>query len=97
MAYGKEPSNINLSIGEHQDNVLNFNIFPNPAKEYFEVELPDYESFEIQVSDIMGRSIFIIPSTTNEKIDISGIQNGTYMVIVRVNDKKFIRKLIIYR
>jgi hypothetical protein len=88
---------INLSIGEHQDNVSNFNIFPNPAKEYFKVELPDYESFEIQVCDIMGRSIFIIPSTTNEKIDISGIQNGTYMVIVRVNDKKFIRKLIIYR
>lgn len=88
---------INLSESEHQGNSLDFKVFPNPANEYFKVELPYYGKFEIQIFDIMSRCIFIKSIVTDEIIDVSDIPDGCYLVILKAKENIKTNKLIINR
>jgi len=52
-------------------------IYPNPAQEYIKLDLPVHA--EVQIFDINGRLLIDITSNReNEKIDVSGLNDGIY-------------------
>lgn len=77
----------------------NVTIIPNPVTDYFKIELPEAINGEavLKIIDNAGR---IIKTTTiygtDEEIDMSGIQEGVYNVVVstegQVYRKSFIKK-----
>ncbi|WP_184187541.1 M28 family peptidase [Chryseobacterium defluvii] len=69
-------------------------VYPNPAKDILNVEIPERsKDFNIEITDMSGRSLLNVEN--QEKIDISGLANGTYMCIIRLNDESVTRKIII--
>ncbi|WP_241286107.1 M28 family peptidase [Chryseobacterium arthrosphaerae] len=70
-------------------------IYPNPVKNTINIELPDpgIRNFSFEITDFPGRSIL---KTNNEtKINVSGLENGAYLGILKAGDKTVVRKILI--
>lgn len=70
-------------------------ICPNPAKDFINIELPDSKdrNLSFEITDFEGRSLF---KTANEtKVNISGLENGAYVGIIKNGDQKAVRKIIV--
>lgn len=71
-------------------------IYPNPAKEILNVELPnDVKNFSVEITDLVGHSLFKKENET--KIDVSGLAKGAYLVTIKSDDHTAIRKILIER
>jgi hypothetical protein len=94
-------NSVATGTGENGDIVsmkgFQMNLFPNPAKSKFTVELDRVNSqdkdFEIEVFDLMGRLIHKQTSIFNERqqlVDLSGqtVAEAVYIVRVRESDDK---------
>ncbi len=70
------------------------NIYPNPAKDYLNVELPKHiKNFRLEIADMNGR---LLSNHENEtRVNVSGLSNGAYMVTVKADGKTAVRKIII--
>ncbi|MDN4011674.1 M28 family peptidase [Chryseobacterium gambrini] len=69
-------------------------IYPNPAKDYLNVELPeDVKDFSLEISDINGR--LVLNKENETKVNVSELPNGTYITTVKTKDQKAVRKIII--
>ncbi|WP_294292044.1 M28 family peptidase [uncultured Chryseobacterium sp.] len=70
------------------------NVYPNPAKDYLNVELPKHiKNFRLEIADMNGR---LLSNHENEtRVNVSGLSNGAYMVTVKADGKTAVRKIII--
>jgi len=67
---------------------ISFNIYPNPALDYFKIDIADNE-FYVEVIDLKGVTV---KSFKNQKIgDTAGMENGLYFI--RVTTKNNISKI----
>lgn len=72
-----------------------FNIYPNPAAQNFNISSLDVNKIEsIIIYDINGK-IIKTQKTVNFPMDISDLKNGIYIVKLSVNDKIIRKKLIV--
>lgn len=72
-------------------------IYPNPAKDFINIEFPDFKTknFSFEITDFEGRSLL---KTVNEKkVNISSLENGAYVGIVKRGDQTVVRKLIVVK
>ncbi len=73
-------------------------IYPNPAESLVHVQLADnidFELGEIQIQTMLGIKVLSSPlSTSNAALDISGLQNGIYLIQVRIGTKFYTQKII---
>lgn len=85
----------NLSTNENQVNTLEaVKIYPNPAKNVLNIELPKYsKDFTVVISDMTGK--LVLESKNKNEINISGVESGNYMVTISLNDEKISKKIII--
>lgn len=70
-------------------------IYPNPAKDFIDIEFPDSKTknFSFEITDFEGHSLL---KTVNEKkVNISSLENGAYVGIVKRGDQTVVRKLIV--
>lgn len=70
-------------------------IYPNPAKDFINIELPDSKAkdFKFEITDFEGRSLF---KTSNEsKVNISRLENGAYVGIIKSDHQTVVRKIIV--
>ncbi|HQU99556.1 MAG TPA: T9SS type A sorting domain-containing protein, partial [Bacteroidia bacterium] len=68
------------------DNNLNLiNVFPNPAKGAFIIDIKNADIKEIKLSDVLGNIIHQQPAHNKTQIKIDNLQSGTY--ILTVTDK----------
>jgi hypothetical protein len=87
---------ISTGIKEHNQN-LGIKIYPNPARQSFNVELPQQQNFNLFVFDITGRKVVEIKNATGTiKVDCSSFNSGVYYVRA-INEKtvltnKFIKE-----
>ncbi|MDR6369902.1 aminopeptidase YwaD [Chryseobacterium bernardetii] len=87
------------TLGTHEttgkNTLENIKIYPNPAKEIINIELPDsgIKNFTFEITDFQGRSIFKRNNET--KINVSGLENGAYIGILKTGDQKVVRKVMI--
>lgn len=80
-------------------NTLNLNtnlfvqLYPNPTKEYINIETKNIQIYNIQLFDIQGRLIQDIHQN-KRKIDVKTLPNGCYMLRIKT-DRGWINKKII--
>lgn len=63
-------------------------VFPNPVSEYIEISGVD-EDAEVLIFDMNGNVVY---RTNGNKVDVSGMNNGNYILNVKENSVKFIKK-----
>lgn len=73
-------------------------IYPNPAKESFEIQLNGMENAAITISDLLGKTVYST-STSEKSIQIqrdSRLKSGVYLIrVIGDNDKEYTAKLMI--
>jgi hypothetical protein len=79
------------------DNTLDVNIYPNPTTGEFIIDFIGYETTaEISLHNYYGMKVHNtkIYHQKMEKIDISDLPGGIYIVVISTNTEKIIRKIV---
>lgn len=80
---------------------INFNVYPNPAKEQLEISLQSKKILEgkITLSNVLGKIVgeYFIQNTLNEniKVDTKNLSNGMYTISYNNSENRITRKVII--
>jgi hypothetical protein len=97
----KAKVNYNLITGLNELNFeAGFQIFPNPGKDYFSVNLsnPDRNECVIHIYNASGTLVKEISlgnnAEVNERVDISHLTPGIYLVKTNLGERQSVRKLI---
>jgi hypothetical protein len=100
----KVDTKINAAVvtGINEENFdAAFQIYPNPAKEYFHVNLSNLENKDgkIEIVNVMGQVAKEInlgnASTLDQKVSLEGLSSGVYTVKTTVGTRTSSRKLIV--
>ena len=80
------------TVGLNEVEALEFDLYPNPAKDQFTIVLSTNITLEdINIYDIQGR---YINSITQKSVDISSLSSGIYFVELITNKGKSIKRLV---
>ncbi|AZA83538.1 leucyl aminopeptidase [Chryseobacterium lactis] len=94
FAIAATTNNVMATQEAPQKSLEAIQIYPNPAKDMIMVELPQkIKQSSIEVSDMTGKIVMNVGNQT--KINVSGLQNGVYMVTVKTDKGNISRKVII--
>lgn len=76
---------------------LSLTMYPNPTTGEITIEMPYLKDFILEIHDLLGRIIFYKKCIQylGEKIDLSHLPKGVYMVSFRGNDFYYTDKLVI--
>jgi len=74
----------------------NIQVFPNPANNYFETNLPDLSLYSIALYTMQGAKVRDLEAKNN-RVEWLGIESGMYFVVFenRYSQEKFTKKLIV--
>ena len=89
--------NILLSNNEANKFEDRLNIYPNPASDFLHIQTKSGANFELKIVDLMGKQILSQHNLSSGKIDVSNIQNGTYIIILNSIKGVLTQKLVINR
>lgn len=82
---------------KEQDILKQIIIYPNPASNILYIQLNDLsKQVQINVFDVVGRRI-LKKEIINEKeitIDLSGYEEGTYLIELRMGDMRTVKEVI---
>lgn len=87
-----------ISVSSEQEK--EFNIYPNPANDYFIIE-PTFQSKQIiyYLTNLFEQKVTPIMSTTNESgsyfLDCSELSSGVYSIHIKMNEHNFVKKVIV--
>ncbi|UKB86112.1 M28 family peptidase [Chryseobacterium sp. MEBOG06] len=87
------------TLGTHETVIKNslesLKLYPNPIKDFITIELPDssIKNFSFEITDFSGRSV--LKKLNEKKINISGLENGAYIGILKSGDQTVVRKVLI--
>lgn len=93
-------SYISLSLENYTTNlvelaqILNFNVYPNPATGAIKIETGSNESYEITIFNTLSQVVLTTQTTDSKEVDISALSNGTYVVEIKQHDKIGYQKLV---
>ncbi|NML68676.1 M28 family peptidase [Chryseobacterium sp. RP-3-3] len=70
-------------------------VYPNPAKDVLNIELPDLrtKNFSVEITDLAGLSM--LKEDNKAQINISRLENGVYLCTVKTEGSSVTRKIII--
>ena len=79
-----------------ENNEALFNIYPNPATNNLSIDLNSHEeSYNFQISDVLGTILITDKMTSTSTIDLSSISNGIYFIkLIDKENKTFIKKFL---
>jgi hypothetical protein len=85
------------------DNVISneFNIYPNPNNGVFTVELNNIKAddYRISITNILGQEVYIsnkeVSTLISEKIDLSKLSKGIYMLEISNSESTITEKIIV--
>ena len=67
-------------IGIHEDGINGWSIYPNPANNYLQIR--GLETFNYEIHDFAGKSIFKGEGSENEMLDITKLMSGAYVITI---------------
>ena len=77
------------------DNVFNtVKMFPNPAKDTVQFSVNSNENLDIEIFDMLGKSVLRINDVQNE-VNISDLNSGLYFVQMTLGTQQATKKLIV--
>ena len=87
-----------VGISENNNNIIDLNIYPNPAHDLLNVTLPasNNEVYKIKLINVIGAVVYE-EKTTKENVTISlaGKAKGVYFLTVEGNNQKATKKVVI--
>lgn len=89
-------TSLGVSLGISENNLLNFEMYPNPVSDALNIQLPtSTEKAEVSVFDYTGRLVSSkIISSNDTAIDVQKISKGIYMIRVAANNKIGVQRFI---
>lgn len=73
-------------------SALAFKAYPNPVKDYVEIELNNSDRFEkAWVMDMNARSLI---ESEEKKIGVQALPSGTYLIKVKTNKAEYMKKMV---
>ena len=73
-------------IGIHEDGINGWSIYPNPANNYLQIR--GLETFNYEIHDFAGKSIFKGEGSENEMLDITKLMSGAYVITIESENAK---------
>nr|WP_314490868.1 M28 family peptidase [uncultured Chryseobacterium sp.] len=88
-------ANTTLAVNESQTNSLEtLKVYPNPAKNMLNIELPDQiRNFSVEINDMSGKSV--LKSENQKAVNVSGLENGAYLCVIKSDHERAVRKIVI--
>ncbi len=86
--------NKNSLLGISENKALDFQIFPNPAKNKLNVE-SKFENNDVFLLDLSGKMIFNQKIGFKGQIDVSSIENGVYYLKIVNNQTNSVQKIVV--
>lgn len=78
------------------DNVFNaVKMFPNPAKDVVQFSRNSNEQLDIQIFDMLGKSLIAVKNVQSE-VNISSLRTGVYFVQMTLGTKATTKKLVVH-
>jgi hypothetical protein len=90
--------NLNGSLGfEESEKEANLKVIPNPAKNEIVIQYEKMEELSLKIYSFFGDLVFQTNTFTNEKIDISDLKSGAYVIQMKSENSNLVanQKLII--
>ncbi|BAP31538.1 uncharacterized protein CHSO_2501 [Chryseobacterium sp. StRB126] len=79
-----------------QNGLENVKLYPNPANNILNIELPDKTAnFSFEITNVSGRTLLKVNNET--KINVSTLERGVYMGILKVGDQTLVKNILIER
>jgi len=87
---------LSVSLGISENNLLNFEIYPNPVSDVLNIQLPTgTDKAEVSVFDYTGRLVSSKTISSNDTaIDVQQISKGIYMIRIATNTKIGVQRFI---
>jgi hypothetical protein len=76
-------------------------VYPNPASDQLNIELPDNNVYSLELKDMNGKSVLsssnggIIISGNRASSDLQGLSKGIYVLEINSNGKNGVKKIIV--
>lgn len=75
-----------LATGDNA-NIIDFAIYPNPAKDELNVQVKDNRNYNFIITNLVGQMIL---KSANKKINIKGLTSGEYLLSIYNKENKLI-------
>ncbi|MCG0016112.1 T9SS type A sorting domain-containing protein [Winogradskyella immobilis] len=90
---GPNPTQNTLST---QDlTLLGLSIYPNPADDFITVESNNIEISSINIYDVLGKNVLSQKELTNNRVDVSDLNEGVYFMKIDAGNTSATQKIII--
>lgn len=89
------------TLGMHEvtskNSLEEIQIYPNPVKNTINLELPDskIKNFSFEITDFQGR--LLLKTENQTKVDVSNLENGAYVGVLKTGDQIVVRKVLVAR
>ena len=86
------------AVNELPSSDFNFQVYPNPTSEVFNLKMSQFENVQIKIYNIYGECIHQqISKSTNQQIDLSSQPNGIYFLQLKTEQGVITKKIIIQK
>ena len=89
---------LNLQVLKIEDNALDLQVkvYPNPTSQMLYVSHPELNSFQIQITDLNGKQVYIGTIEKEIPLDVSNYNQGMYLITIenKESNKKNTYKII---
>lgn len=82
-----------LSIATIENN-LSVYFYPNPVKDFIQLETGVDENYLISIIDVYGKIIFKKTMNANRLLDLTFLKSGTYYLATQVEEKRLVKVLL---
>lgn len=72
-----------------------FRIFPNPANDYIQIESKEIQLSSIEIFNLLGEKLISETSLENDRLNISNLSSGVYLLKVNADEKSFVKKIVV--
>ena len=80
------------SVNETDLNKGNITIYPNPARNIINIDLPTRGEFQVMISNMQGQTV--LQKYNEQKMDISDLESGYYMMTIIQGKSRVMKKIL---
>ena len=87
---------LDATASVNENELEGFNVFPNPAVEFINVEVENSDSKEVSIVNNIGQVVKVSALTSGQtKINVLDLEPGNYTLVVRSANSSRVEKLVI--
>ena len=84
-----------LIVGVEEINNRDIKVYPNPTTGQISIILTSPLNAELEVKDKIGRSVLKKELLESNQINLSGLVNGVYIFMIKMENHHFTKKVIL--